>query len=342
MNGRERFLAALGCEELDRPPVWIMRQAGRYLPEYRALKEKYDFVTMVKTPELATEVSMQPLRRFALDAAIVFSDILVVNEAMGQPYAFRDGGGIQMKYAVDSPAAIDALDGEGAVDRLSYVGDALRLLAGELNGEKALLGFAAAPWTLAAYAVEGQSSEGFPALLHLFREDRSSFDKLLSKIADVTIEYLRMQAAAGADAVQLFDSWASLVGPGEYEEASLRWIRRIIDGVKDRLPVILYAKGANDRLDQLAASGASALSLDWTVDLPEAKERLSQNLCLQGNLDPTLLETDPEQVRAATLDLLHGMKGNRGHVLNLGHGIRPMAKVENVAALVDTVVGFGA
>ena len=161
MNGRERFLAALRCEDLERPPVWIMRQAGRYLPEYRALKKKHDFVTMVKTPELATEVSMQPLRRFPLDAAIVFSDILVVNEAMGQPYAFRDGGGIQMGYAIDSSAAIDALNGDGAADRLSYVGDALRLLSRELAGEKALLGFAAAPWTLAAYAVEGQSSDSF-------------------------------------------------------------------------------------------------------------------------------------------------------------------------------------
>ena len=342
MTGRERFLAALGCEALERPPVWIMRQAGRYLPEYRALKKKHDFVTMVKTPELATEVSMQPLRRFALDAAIVFSDILVVNEAMGQPYAFRDGGGIQMEHAIDSPAAIENLNDAGAVERLSYVGDALRLLSGELDGKKALLGFAAAPWTLAAYAVQGESSDGFPALLNLFREDRASFDQLLSKITGATIEYLRMQAEAGADAVQLFDSWASLVGPEEYEAASLRWIREIIDGVKDRLPIILYAKGANDRLEQLAGSGASALSLDWAVDLPKAKDRLGENLCLQGNLDPTLLETDTDTVRSATRDLLERMKGHRGHVLNLGHGIRPAATVENVATLVETVVNFKA
>ena len=170
MTGRERFLQALRCEELDRPPVWIMRQAGRYLPEYRALKKQHDFVTMVKTPELATEVSMQPLRRFPLDAAIVFSDILVVNEAMGQPYSFREGGGIQMERPVDSGAAIDALNDSGAVDRLSYVGDALRLLSGELEKKKALLGFAAAPWTLAAYAVQGGSSDGFPALLNLFQK----------------------------------------------------------------------------------------------------------------------------------------------------------------------------
>ena len=246
-----------------------------------------------------------------------------------------------MERAIDSPAAIDGLNEAGAVDRLSYVGDALRLLSGELDGEKALLGFAAAPWTLAAYAVQGESSDGFPALLHLFREDRSSFDKLLGKIAGVTIEYLRMQAEAGADAVQLFDSWASLVEPGEYEEASLRWIREIIEGVKDKLPIILYAKGANDRLEQLAGSGASALSLDWTVDLPEAKEQLGEDLCLQGNLDPTLLETDPVTVKAATQDLLIRMKGHRGHVLNLGHGIRPTATVENGATLVDTVVKFG-
>ena len=342
MTGRERFLKALRCEELDRPPVWIMRQAGRYLPEYRTIKHEFDFVTMVKRPDLAAEVSLQPLRRFALDAAIVFSDILVVNEAMGQPYSFREGGGIQMAHAIDSPAAIEELDDVGAVDRLSYVGGALRLLGEHLEGEKALLGFAAAPWTLAAYAVQGESSDSFPSLVDLFRKDRALFDKLLGKIAKVTIEYLRMQAEAGADAVQLFDSWASLVGPDEYEEASLRWIREIIDGVKDKLPIILYAKGANDRLEQLAGSGASALSLDWTVDLPATKEKLGEDLCLQGNLDPALLETDPATVRAATLDLLTRMKGHRGHVFNLGHGIRPMAAVENVATLVDTVVGFGA
>jgi len=341
MTGRERLLAALRCEPLDRPPVWIMRQAGRYLPEYRVLKQEYDFVTMVKTPELAADVSLQPLRRFGLDAAIVFSDILVVNEAMGQPYAFREGGGIQMERPINSAAEIDALDGDGAAERLSYVGDALRLLGGHLDGQKALLGFAAAPWTLAAYAVEGQSSDSFPALLNLFREDRASFDRLLGKITGVTIEYLRMQAEAGADAVQLFDSWASLVGPAEYEEASLRWIREIIDGVKDRLPIILYAKGTNDRLEQLANSGASALSLDWTVDLPATKELLGQDLCLQGNLDPTLLETDPATVQAATHDLLTRMQPHRGHILNLGHGIRPMATVDNVATLVDTVVNFG-
>ncbi|MGE9296793.1 MAG: uroporphyrinogen decarboxylase [Puniceicoccales bacterium] len=342
MTSKQRFLAAANCDAVDRPPIWIMRQAGRYLPEYRALKERYDFVTMVRTPELATEVTLQPLKRFALDAAIVFSDILIVPEALGQPYHFRDAGGIGMDWTIESAADIDRLAPASAVsEKLTYIADALRLVGSEVGQEKAVLGFAGSPWTLACYMVEGGSSKDFAAIKALFYEDRARFDVLMEKLSDAVAELLKMQLAAGADAVQLFDSWAAACAGTDYEQMSLQWIRRIIDQLPEGAPIILFAKGMAHHVEALSRSGAKVLGMDWTVDLPGMRGLAPANIALQGNLDPVLLSTTPATVQAAADALLSGMNGARGHIVNLGHGILPSAKIECVETLVNAVVASG-
>ncbi len=337
MTSRERFLAACACAPLDRPPVWVMRQAGRYLPEYRALKAKSSFLEMVRTPELAAEVTLQPLRRFALDAAIIFSDILVIPEALGQGYKFRDEGGIAMDFALETPARLDQLDATGVATRLDYVGRALQRVKTELKGERALLGFAGAPWTLATYMVEGGSSEDYTRIKQLFYTDRTFFNALLEKITAAVIDYCQLQIRAGADAIQLFDSWGGIIAGPDYEAASLHWIRQIIAALPKDFPVILYAKGVNSQLTDLAFSGAQVLGLDWTVDLGLARKLVPGNVALQGNLDPVLLNTSPEIVRLEAARLLESMRGANGHIFNLGHGIMPAAKIDCVEALVETV-----
>lgn len=341
MNGRERFLAACAGRPLERPPVWIMRQAGRYLPEYRALKERHSFLEMVRTPDLAVEVTLQPLRRFALDAAILFSDILVVPEALGQPYRFKDEGGIAMEFRLEDAAAIDRLAPAAAVrERLAHIPETLRRLRRELGEAKALLGFGGSPWTLACYMLEGGGSDDFARAKAVFHGDRPRFERLMELLTAATIEHLRAQIEAGADAVQLFDSWASILPAVDYEEASLRWIRRIVAAIGDAAPVILFARGAGPSLPALAATGARVLALDWTVDLAAAARSLPSGTAVQGNLDPVLLNTSPAIVARETRRLLESMRGRPGHVLNLGHGILPQARIENVAALVETAVAF--
>jgi uroporphyrinogen decarboxylase len=338
MNSRERFLAACACTPLDRPPVWIMRQAGRYLPEYRALKAKSSFLEMVRTPALAAEVTLQPLRRFALDAAILFSDILVIPEALGQGYKFRDEGGIAMEYRLETRAQIEALAPAAAVpERLRYVADTLALLKQELAGQKMLLGFGGSPWTLATYMVEGGSSDEFERIKQLFYTDRATFDALLEKITAALIAYFEMQIRAGADAIQIFDSWGGIIAGPDYEAASLQWIRRIIAALPRDFPVILYAKGTAPHLSDQAFSGAKVLSVDWTNDLAIVRRTLPANVAVQGNLDPVLMNTTPDIVRRETTRLLESMRGTAGHIFNLGHGIMPQAKIECVEALVETV-----
>jgi uroporphyrinogen decarboxylase len=337
MTSRERFLSACACAPLERPPIWVMRQAGRYLPEYRALKAKHSFLEMVKTPELAAEVTLQPLRRFELDAAIIFSDILVIPEALGQGYKFREEGGIAMEYRLETRAQLDRLDPARVASHLDYVARALRRVKAELKGEHALLGFAGAPWTLATYMVEGGSSEDFSRIKQLFFTDRPFFDALMGKLTAAIIAYCRMQIAAGADALQLFDSWGGIVAGQDYEAASLRWMREIIAALPKDFPVILYAKGAPMQLTDMAFSGARVLGVDWTVDLGVVRKLVPGNVALQGNLDPVLMNTTPEIVRREATRLLESMRGARGHIFNLGHGIMPEAKIECMEALVATV-----
>ena len=344
MTSRERFLAACAAQPLDRPPLWIMRQAGRYLPEYRALKEQHGFLGMVKTPALAAEVTLQPLRRFPFDAAILFSDILVIPEALGQGYRFREEGGIAMEFRLDTRAQVDALAPAAAVpERLAYVADALALLQRELAGQKALLGFGGSPWTLATYMVEGGGSENFTRVKALFYRDRPTFDALLEKLTASLIAYFQMQIRAGADAIQIFDSWGGVIAGPDYEAASLQWIRRIAAALPPGFPLILYAKGAAAHHAAQAATGIRVLSLDWTVDLAAIARSLraaGASVALQGNLDPVLLNTEPSVVRRETLRLLDSMRGIPGHIFNLGHGIMPQAQIACVEALAESVVNW--
>ncbi len=341
MTSRERFLAACAGTPLERPPIWVMRQAGRYLPEYRELKARSSFLEMVRTPELATEVTLQPLRRYALDAAILFSDILVIPEALGQGYHFRDAGGIEMAFRLETRAQVDALaPAEAVTERLDYVARALRLLRQELAGRHALLGFGGSPWTLATYMVEGGSSDEFERIKQLFYTERATFDALLEKLTSALIAYFRLQIASGADAIQIFDSWGGIIAGQDYEAASLRWIRRIVAELPADFPVILYAKGTAPHLTDQAFTGVRVVSVDWTCDLPVVRRTLPANVAVQGNLDPVLLNTTPAIVAHEAGRLLESMRGTRGHIFNLGHGITPRAKLECMQALVDTVTGW--
>jgi uroporphyrinogen decarboxylase len=318
-----------------------MRQAGRYLPEYRELKAKHGFLKMVRTPELAAEASLQPVRRFAFDAAILFSDILVIPEALGQGYAFRDEGGIAMERRLENRAMIEALAPEDSVpERLSYVADALAILKRELAGRTALLGFGGSPWTLATYMVEGGSSEDFARVKALFYEDRTAFDLLLGKLTAALIAYFRMQIHAGADAIQIFDSWGGVVAGQDYEAASLKWIRAIIAAMPEGFPIIIFGKGTSAHLADQAFTGARVLSIDASNELAAVRRSLPGNVAVQGNLDPVILNTTPEIARREATRLLESMRGSAGHIVNLGHGILPEAKIGCVEAMVHAVTSW--
>ncbi|MFT6793961.1 MAG: uroporphyrinogen decarboxylase [Rubritalea sp.] len=340
MNSRERFLAAIQCQAIDRPPVWVMRQAGRYLPEYRKLKETYSFTEMVKSPELATEVTMQPLRRYEMDAAILFSDILVIPEAMGQPYHFRDGGGIGMDFIIENAAQVDALDEKDTAEKLSYMGAALRSIRGVIGEEKALLGFGGSPWTLAAYMTEGGSLKNCSSLKHMFYEDRPLFEKLMEKISTSLIDLFLHQIENGADALQMFDSAGAHCSARDYEEMSVKWMRRVISALPADFPIIIFAKGMAHHASTLIGAGAKCLSVDWTVDLPTFRDSLPADIAVQGNLDPSILDGTSERVKIEALRVLDSMKGKTGHIFNLGHGILPSAKPENMATLVETITNY--
>ncbi|MDR2429424.1 MAG: uroporphyrinogen decarboxylase [Puniceicoccales bacterium] len=345
MNSRERFLSACQCRPVSRPPVWFMRQAGRYLPEYRALRQRHEFLSMVRTPELAAEVSLQPLRRFGLDAAIVFSDILVVPEAMGQGYHFRDGGGIAMDFTLDSASHVRALEVASVRERLDYLARALRLVRRELGGGTALLGFAGAPWTLAVYMVEGGGAGRLaPAgsrLRAMADGTPGIFSELMEKLTAAVVECLLMQIESGADAVQIFDSWAALCGDATaYQRLSLQWVARIIAALPPRVPVIVFAKGMAAHAAALASTGARVLGVDWTQRLSAVRAIVGPGVALQGNLEPAILESTPEKVREATRAVLDDMAGAPGHIFNLGHGITPGASLENVSAMIESVHAF--
>ncbi|MFP6886763.1 MAG: uroporphyrinogen decarboxylase family protein, partial [Opitutales bacterium] len=268
---------------------------------------------------------------------IVFSDILVVPEAMGQPYGFREKGGIRMEFAIENPRDIKRFQVENASKRLDYVAKALRLLREELGDEKALLGFCGSPWTLACYAIEGGSVDGFPKALAFAKEQPKAFGALLEKFSRVLVDYLRLQASSGADAIQIFDTWGSLCPDDRHEDWSLRWIREIAGSLDGKVPLILYSKGSAHRLDALANTGVQCLSLDHSLNLVEAKHSLGPDLAVQGNLDPALLDTNPSAVSSAAHDLLDRMSPHPGYIFNLGHGIRPTAKITCVEALAETV-----
>jgi uroporphyrinogen decarboxylase len=339
MTPRQRFLAAAHQQAVDRPPIWLMRQAGRYLPEYRELKTQYDFVTMVRTPELAAEVTLQPMRRFPLDAAIIFSDILVIPEALGQGYHFRDQGGISMDYLLDTKTKIEALDNTKIAENLKYVADALTLTRSKLGEDTALLGFCGSPWTLACYMVEGGSAKDFVKIKQLAWDQPELFELLMQKLTDGIVEYLHMQIDAGADALQIFDSWGAICPATHYQAWSLRWIHHIIKELKERVPVILYAKAMGHKATDLMQTGAKILSLDWTMNLRRMRQSIGSGAAVQGNLDPVVLTTTPEITRREAQRVLDEAGNQPGFIFNLGHGMIPSAKIECVEALMEVVTG---
>src|ERR1043165_4075311 len=285
LTGRQRLLAALACERTDRPPVWLMRQAGRALPEYRKLKERYTFLELAQTPELAAEVTLQPIRRFGFDAAIIFSDILVIPEAMGAPYRFRETGGVEMDFTIKTAADIDKLSVDSVVEKLTYVTDAIRLVRNELGERTALLGFAGSPWTLANFILDGGSAREHKGGLKLYRENRGAFEALCDKLTEAVTEFLKVQIAAGVDAVQIFDSLGGLLPESDFQAASGVWMREIVASVGPQAPVIVFSKGTRD-WPSLLKIGADALGIDHGISLTEIRRKFPSRPAIQGNLDP--------------------------------------------------------
>ncbi|MGH8084061.1 MAG: uroporphyrinogen decarboxylase [Lysobacter sp.] len=344
----DRFLRALRREPVDCTPVWLMRQAGRYLPEYRASRKAAgSFLAMAKNPELACEVTLQPLRRFPLDAAILFSDILTIPDAMGLGLYFVEGEGPKFERPVRNAADIARLGVPDMASELRYVMDAVSTIRRELDGSVPLIGFSGSPWTLACYMVEGGGSKDFARVKALALNDPAAMHKLLEVTTDAVIAYLSAQRAAGAQVLQVFDTWGGVLSPSMYREFSLRYLTRIARelprGEGDlRAPLILFGKGNGAYVAELADSGTDAVGVDWTIDLGDAARRTAGKVALQGNLDPVTLYANPDAIRAEVgraLDSYRdGNGGSReGHVFNLGHGMSPDMDPEHVAVLVDAV-----
>ena len=331
-----RFLRALRREPVDATPVWIMRQAGRYLPEYRATRKRAgDFLTLCKTPELACEVTLQPLARFPLDAAIVFSDILTIPDAMGLGLSLEEGVGPRFAHPVRTAAAIRKLGIPDPETDLGYVAAAIRLIKQAIDVP--LIGFCGSPWTLATYMVEGGSGHDFRRVKTLLYDDPASLQALLSLLADASAGYLEAQIAAGVDAVMVFDTWGGVLSTPAFEAFSLAHIRTIVEAIDGRVPTIVFTKGGGQWLETAAAIGCAALGVDWTTDLGDARRRVGDTVALQGNMDPACLRAGPDAVAAEARDVLDRYGPHPGHVFNLGHGITPDIDPENVAVLVETV-----
>ncbi len=328
---KDLFLRALRGERTERAPVWLMRQAGRYLPEYRELRSQYSFLEAIKTPEVAEEISLQPYERFRPDGVVMYSDILTVLEPLGFSYHLESGVGPVVENPVEGPDDVDRPVGD-VREEIDYVGELLRRLQATLDGDAAVIGFAGGPFTLASYAVAGEPTKNHLPVRRLRARHPEAFRTLLERFADVTVEYLQFQAEAGADVVQVFDTYAGYLSPADYREFLLPLHRRIHDAVD--LPSIMFARGLSGNLDLLADSGADAVSVDWTVDIAQAREELGDTP-VQGNLDPAYLLGDPGFVRERTRDLIEAA-GPEGHVLNLGHGVHRETPVENVEAFVET------
>jgi len=337
------FLRALMRQSVPRTPVWIMRQAGRYLPEYREVRgQAGDFMSLCRNPELACEVTMQPLRRYKLDAAILFSDILTVPDAMGLGLHFITGEGPKFKEPVQTADAIRNLRVPDVEQKLSYVFEAVRTIRRELNGDVPLIGFAGSPFTVGTYMVEGGSSREFPTIKAIAKESPDVLDHLMNIVAETTIEYLNGQIEAGAQAVQIFDTWGAALEADDFRRFSMASMQTIIDGLireKDgrKIPVILFTKAAGPLLTDLAETGCDALGVDWTTDLATAREYVADKVALQGNLDPATLRESPEVIRQGVADTLESYGKGPGHVFNLGHGITPDIDPDHLGALVDAV-----
>ncbi|MEM7406100.1 MAG: uroporphyrinogen decarboxylase [Pseudomonadota bacterium] len=339
----DRLLRALRRQPVDVTPVWMMRQAGRYLPEYRATRARAgDFLTLCCTPELACEVTLQPIDRYPLDAAIIFSDILTIPHAMGLGLTFAEGEGPRFARPVRSPADIGRLGQPDPRDELRYVMDALELTRRELAGKVPLIGFAGSPWTLATYMVEGRGGTDFRIAKGLLADEPRAAHQLLTLLADATTAYLNAQIDAGAQALMIFDTWGGILTPPMYHAFSLEYMARIVDGLatgsgEERTPVILFTKGGGGWLDQMAATGCDALGLDWTVSLGAARKSVGDRVALQGNFDPALLYAGPATIRTEVARILAEFGTGDGHVFNLGHGITPQVDPAHAGVLIDAV-----
>jgi uroporphyrinogen decarboxylase len=333
-NRKDLFLRACRCQPVDRVPVWIMRQAGRYLPEYQAVRQHHSFLEICKTPDIAAEVSLQPFRIIGVDAIIVFSDILIVAEAMGMPLAVPDAGPV-LSNPVRDLAAIERLRDFDPHVETRFVGDAIRAICKEAGPDVPVIGFAAAPWTLACYMIEGRTRGDISHAKQMLVEQPALVRELLDRIAHATVGYLKSQIEAGASVVQLFDTWAGELTTAQYEEFELPATRKIFDELgHPEVPRILYARGSSHLIEQLGKTAASVVSVDWRTSLSTARSILGDGIALQGNIDPSLLLTTPDAVRdAARAAVLE--TGGAGHILNLGHGILPTTPVANARAFVE-------
>lgn len=330
------LIKALRQEKVDRPPVWMMRQAGRYLPDYIKLRDKYDFFTRVQTPELATEITLQPVRQVGVDAAIIFSDILVIPQAMGAEVLMEEGKGPSLPKTIKSQKDIDALNISNVDEHLKYVFDALLLTKKELNGAVPLIGFAGAPWTIFCYMIEGKGSKTWDKAKKFAYTEPKLSHALLQKITTITIEYLATQLQSGADCVQVFDSWAGALSPEDFKTFAQPYLIQIADAIKDKGPVILFPKGTWYALEDLSKSSAAAIGLDWTVAPQQARELTNYNITLQGNFDPSKLLAPIPQIKRWVKEMIDGF-GAQKYIANLGHGITPDVPVDHAKAFVDAV-----
>jgi len=331
------FIKACRREATERTPVWIMRQAGRYLPEYRAIREKSDFLTLCKTPGLASDVTVQPVDIIGVDAAILFSDILVIPEAMGMKLEIVESKGPTFDEPLRSVEDIRKLNTQGVTERLRYVMDAIALTKEKLAGRVPLIGFSGAPWTLATYMVEGKSTRNFDIIKGFIYNETAAAHELLQTLADAVVDYLNAKISAGCDAVQIFDTWAGVLSPSDAEEFSLRYIRYICENLRTNgAPVIVFAKGVN-AFDRLARLNCDVIGLDWTLDIEKVRSEIGGRKALQGNLDPCVLFAPKETIRRKVQEILDGFGGGPGHIFNLGHGILPNTPVENARYLVECV-----
>ena len=344
----DRYLRALLRQPVDRTPVWLMRQAGRYLPEYRQLRaEAGDFMTLCQTPELACEVTLQPLRRFELDAAILFSDILTIPDAMGLGLTFGAGEGPKFARTIQHQRDVDALPLPDPEGELRYVMDAVRTIKKALAQQVPLIGFSGSPWTLATYMVEGGSSKQFSRIKQMMYREPKLLHGLLSKLAVSVTQYLNAQIAAGADAVMIFDTWGGVLSHQDYQEFSLQYMTAIVQGIHRQydgrtIPVTLFTKGGGQWLEAIAASGCDAIGIDWTTDISAARARVGHKVALQGNMDPAVLQGDDAVVTAKVQEILQQYGNGSGHVFNLGHGITPDIEPARVKTFVDAVHRFSA
>ena len=336
MNKNELFLKALKGEVLERPPVWMMRQAGRYLPDFMKLKKKYDFFTRCQTPELATEITLMPIDQIGVDAAILFSDILVVLQAMNIPVEMRDGVGPFLPTPIRTRADLDQVIVPDIEESLGYVLDAVKMTQAELNGRVPLIGFGGSPWTLLCYAVQGQGSKTFDIAKEFCFKEEVLAHQLLQKITDTSIAYLRAKVAAGADAIQLFDSWGGLLSPEDYQKFSWPYLQQIVAALKDITPVIVFGKGCWFALPEMAKSGASALGVDWTCSARNARYLSGGQITLQGNYDPARLFSPISQIKKGVKQMIDAFGKDR-YIVNLGHGILPNIPVDHAKAFVDAV-----